>query len=118
MEYASFWRRFGAYWLDIIVLLPLTAFVMWGNELSRLFSPYFFIPGLLIGLWFHIYLVKRYGGTPGKLLVNIKITKLDGSGVGYKEAMLRYSVLFTMSVLAGVALNSVIFGMTDDQYFS
>ncbi len=24
-HYAGFWRRFGAYWIDVIVWLPLTA---------------------------------------------------------------------------------------------
>jgi uncharacterized RDD family membrane protein YckC len=34
-----------------------------------------------------IYLVKKYGGTPGKLIVGIKIIKLDGTDVTWKEAI-------------------------------
>ena len=118
MEYAGFWKRFGAYWLDVIVLIPLIALSMWGNEQSRLFSIYYFLPGLIIGILFHVYLVKRYGGTPGKLILKIKIAKLDGSDVGYKEAMLRYSILFIFTITISLAPLIVTMGMTDSEYFA
>ena len=118
MEYAGFWKRFGAYWLDVIVFLPLIALSMWGNGQSRLFNLYYFFPGILIGLFFHVYLVKRYGGTPGKLLLKIKIAKIDGRDVGYKEAMLRYVVLFIITIAMSIAMIMVTLEMTDAEYFS
>lgn len=111
-------KRFGAYWLDVIIFLPIIALSLWGNEQSRLFSLYYFLPGLVFGIWFHVYLVKKYGGTPGKLILKIKIAKIDGTQVGYKEAMLRYSVLFTLTTLLSVSLLTVNFEMTDAEYFS
>lgn len=118
MEYAGFWKRFGAYWLDVIIMIPVMVIAVWGNELSRYFQLYYLIPGLLIGLWFNVYLVKRYGGTPGKLILKIKITKLDGSDVGYREAALRYSVLFFLSILSSIPMILASQGMTDAEYFS
>jgi len=118
MQYAGFWKRFGAYWIDVIVFLPIMALSLWGNEQSRLFQLYWLVPGLIIGLWFHVYLVKTYGGTPGKLLLKIKIAKVDGGDVGYKEAMLRYSVLFSISLVMSAALIPVALEMTDTEYFS
>lgn len=118
MQYAGFWRRFGAYWLDFVIFIPIFAISMWGNEQSRLFQLYWLIPGLIIGLWFHVYLVKRYGGTPGKLILKIKIIKTTGEDVGYKESILRYSVLFVISLVMSLALMLVALGMTDAEYFS
>lgn len=118
MKYAGFWKRFGSYWLDVIIMLPLTALFFWGNEQSRLFQIYYFIPGLFVGLWYHVYLVNKYGGTPGKLLLKIKISKLDGTDVGYKEAILRHSVLFILTIFSSLPLMMVVFGMTDAEYFS
>ena len=118
MEYAGFWKRFGAYWIDVIVFLPVMALTFWGNEQSRLFGLYFFVPGIIIGLLFHVYLVKKYGGTPGKLLLKIKISKLDGSDVKYKEAILRYSVLFALSIIMSLAILLVSLEMSDELYFS
>ncbi|WP_233080718.1 RDD family protein [Rheinheimera soli] len=86
MQYAGFWRRFGAFWLDALFMVPVMALTVWGNEQARLFQLYWLLPGLAFGLWFNLYLVKKYGGTPGKLLLDIKITKIDGSDLGYKEA--------------------------------
>jgi uncharacterized RDD family membrane protein YckC len=117
MEYAGFWRRFGAYLLDILVFLPVMLLEFWGNEQSRLFQLYWFIPSLILSLWFHVYLVKRYGGTPGKILLKIKISKLDGADVGYREALLRHSVLLIMSLIVSASLIPVTLQMTDAQYF-
>jgi len=118
MQYAGFWKRFGAYWIDLIVFLPVVALSLWGSEQSRLAQLYWLVPGLIFGLWFNVYLVKTYGGTPGKLLLKIKIAKIDGSNVGYKEAILRYSVSFVISLVMSAALISVALGMTDAEYFS
>ena len=118
MKYVGFWRRFGAYWLDIIALSPLMALSIWGNENFRLFPLYLFIPSLLIGIWFYVYLVKKYGGTPGKLLLKIKIVKLNGQAVGYKEALLRYSVLFIFSTLLSLLLIITVLQISDSEYFS
>ncbi len=99
-------------------MLPVMGLSLWGGEQSRLFHLYWFFPGLLIGLWFHVYLVTKYGGTPGKLLLKIKITKVDRSDVGYKEAILRYSVLFLIMLLMSAALIPISLEMTDAVYFS
>lgn len=118
LSYAGFWRRFFAYWVDAIVLLPVIFISIWGDQQSRLFQLYWLVPGALISLWFHVYLVQRYGGTPGKLLLKIKITKLDGTAVSFKEAILRHSVLFLLSIMSTVVLLPSYLGMTDAQYFS
>jgi len=118
MEYAGFWKRFGSYLLDMIIMIPIIGFTFWGNEQSRLFQIYYFFPGIFFGLWYNVYLVNRYGGTPGKLLLKIKISKLDGSDIGYKEAALRYSVLFFISILSAVPVLMVVLGMSDKEYFS
>ncbi|WP_050476407.1 RDD family protein [Herbaspirillum rhizosphaerae] len=119
MKYAGFWRRFGAFWADTIILTPW----MWGvgyflSEKSRLFNLYFFIPGLLFGWWFYVYLVAKHGGTPGKLLLKIRIAMADGSSVTYRAAAIRYSVLFALSTLSSLAVLIGTLKMTDAQYFS
>jgi len=118
LVYAGFWRRFGAYWIDFLVLLPLMGIGYYFGEQSRLFQVYWFIPGLLIGLWFHVDLVRRYGGTPGKLLLSTRIAMTDGSPVTANAAALRYSVLFVLSTAASLAILLAALRMGDDEYFS
>lgn len=117
-HYAGFWRRFGAYWIDVIVWLPLTFLSFFLNEKARLFQVYWLIPSALIGLWFHVYLVGRYGGTPGKLAMKIRIAMTDGSPVTFTAAAIRYSVLCVLGLLLGVALAMAALAMSDAEYFS
>src|SRR5262249_23122483 len=104
MTYAGFWQRFGAFWMDFVILLPLMATAYVGDNHSRFFQIYWFLPGLLFGLWYHVYLVMRYGGTPGKLILNMRIAMTDGSPVTPKAAFLRYAVLLALAELTAIAL--------------
>jgi uncharacterized RDD family membrane protein YckC len=74
------------------------------------------ILGTIIALVFEVYLVKRFGGSPGKLIMGIRIAKLDGGKAGYREAVIRYSVLFFINTLLSVALLMSLYGMSDFEY--
>jgi uncharacterized RDD family membrane protein YckC len=118
LQYAGFWRRFGAFWLDALCLLPVTGIVLFLSTKSRYFHAAWLVPGLLFGLWFNVYLLKRYGGTPGKLMLKIRVAMADGAAVTGKAAMLRYSVMFVLSALASVALAMAALAMGDELYLS
>jgi uncharacterized RDD family membrane protein YckC len=118
MRYAGFWQRFGAYWIDALILLPLSGLAIFFGEKSRLFLLYWFVPGLALGLFYQVYLVRRYGGTPGKLLLKTRIAMQDGAPVTMKAAVLRHAVLFILSALLSVAMLIPILQMTDANYFS
>jgi uncharacterized RDD family membrane protein YckC len=104
MRYVGFWGRFGAYWIDVVVLLPLVVLSLWLAPKSRYYYIAGAVPSLLLGLGYHVYLVQRFGGTPGKLLLGQRIVKLSGDSVGYREAFLRYVVLMLLSVGAGLGI--------------
>lgn len=116
MRYVGFWRRFGAYWIDVLVLLPVTAFALLLAPNWKYYYVASVFPTLLVGLAFHVYLVKRFGGTPGKLMLGQRIAKLNGEPVGYREAFLRYVVLMLLSFGTdlGVAIGAL--QITDSDY--
>jgi uncharacterized RDD family membrane protein YckC len=118
LQYATFWQRFGAYWIDVLVLAPLAVVVYFLAETSRYFYIYWYFLGLLIGLFFHVYLVRRYGGTPGKLLLKTRIALVDGSPITTNAAALRYAVLFILTAVSSAALSMGVLSMTDEMYFS
>jgi uncharacterized RDD family membrane protein YckC/thiol-disulfide isomerase/thioredoxin/lipoprotein NlpI len=99
-----------------MILLPLSAFSFWGSARYRLFPAYWVIPGTLFALFYGVYLVRRFGGTPGKLIMGLRIRKLDGEPVGYREALLRYCPELFLGLLTSVALLPPLFQMTDAQY--
>jgi uncharacterized RDD family membrane protein YckC len=118
LRYATFWQRFLAYWVDVLVLSPLVAIQYLLADKTRFFYMYWLIPGLVIGLYFHVYLVKRYGGTPGKLLLKTRIALVDGSRVTTTAAGLRYAILFVLTALSSLAFVMSSLAMTDEMYFS
>jgi uncharacterized RDD family membrane protein YckC len=114
--YAGFWPRLGALLLDCLILLPLTALAFWGDAHSRLFTLYYLVPGTLLGVFYSVYLVRRFGGTPGKLIAGVRIRKVNGDPVGYREAVLRYLPDFVLGLLMAIAMIVGLFHMTDAQY--
>jgi uncharacterized RDD family membrane protein YckC len=104
--------------LDLLIFVPVIGLSIWIGEYSRMANIYSYFPWLAFGLWFNVYLVKRYGGTPGKLMLKIRITRLDGSSVGYREALLRHSVLFVLTTLQSIGLLVATLSMSDSEYLS
>ena len=102
MKYAGFWRRFAAFWMDLLVLLPLMVLAYFLEGSSRLYRLYWFFPGLLFELWYQVYLVVRYGGTPGKLILNIRIAMVDGSPVTPQAAVVRNAVVLVLAEVAAI----------------
>ena len=109
LRYAGFWPRLGALLLDSLILLPLSALMFWGTQRYRLFNLYGFVPGTLFGLYYSVYLVQRYGGTPGKLIAGLRIRKVSGEPIGCREAALRYLPEFVLGLLMSIAMLIAVF---------
>jgi uncharacterized RDD family membrane protein YckC len=104
LVYVGFWRRLAAHLIEIAILTPYALFSSWYAYAWKEGFLIGQLVGFIIAVLFEIYLVKRFGGSPGKLIMKIRIAKVDGSPVGYKEASIRYSVLFIISVLSSAGL--------------
>jgi uncharacterized RDD family membrane protein YckC len=118
LRYAGFGPRLAANLLDFVIMIPLIALSFWGSSHFRLFQVYYFLPGILFGLFYSFYLVRRYGGTPGKIIVGIRIRKLDGEPVGYREAFLRYLPDTLLGILMSIGLVLSVLHMSDAEYHS
>lgn len=102
----------------MIVLMPYAAVWVWLTTSYRMFEVYGAVPSLLINLGFHVYLVGRYGGTPGKLMMGLRVRRLDGSNVDYWTAFLRYSVLFLFLLLDVPAKYLAVTSITDGEFLA
>jgi uncharacterized RDD family membrane protein YckC len=118
MIYAGFWPRFAALLLDFLFLSPVLALTWWGGEHSRLFTLYSFVPGLALGFFYSVYLVRRFGGTPGKRVMKVLIRKVDGSPVGYREALWRYLPEWVLGTISSIALIVAVLHLSDAEYFA
>lgn len=129
---AGFWTRLAAYLIDLFVLSLIFSFVWtpladarhwavpefpvnltdaamqrywqemgaWQDKALPVFLPIF--------LLYTVLLTGRFGATLGKMLLRVKITRLDGSPIGYNRALLRWlasllsNVLFFGYILVGL----------------
>ncbi len=100
-RYAGFWIRFIATILDILIIwLPavligilLTFFVR-----IEILSSLVFILVIIL----YIYLDGKYGGTPGKLILGLKIVNSEGKYIGIPTAALRYIGKVLSSMIIGI----------------
>jgi len=114
--YAGFWIRLGSLLLDFLFLLPIIFITLYINSFGRIYYILAIIPSIAVGLWYNVYLVQKYGGTPGKLVLGVKILKLNGEQVTWREAILRHSVLFALTIFGTViALVSLL--SANDSYY-
>ncbi len=116
--YAGFWRRFGAFWLDFLITAPITFGIAYINNLGRLNTLHTIIPSYAFFFIYHIYFVKLWGATPGKIIVKIKIVRNDGIRVDWKEAILRHIIQLVLGIFAAIALTIPIINMTDAEFAS
>jgi uncharacterized RDD family membrane protein YckC len=116
--YAGFWRRFLAFIIDFILLMPLMYLGIYLSAKTQWYYALWLVPGALIGLWYCVYLVYRYGGTPGKLLAKVRIQLLDGSPITRNAAFARYSVIFVLSIIQSLVFAVAALSVPADLYFT
>ncbi len=106
-NYAGFWVRFGAYFIDSILLQIFGALI--GFIVGFIASGSQAAPGIamglaiLLGLSYEIYFIGKYGATPGKMALKLRVIRADGSPVGFGLAAGRYfsKILSAMILLIG-----------------
>lgn len=116
--YAGFWVRLGSLILDTVFMLPIIFLILYINGLGKNVYFYTLLPNLAFALWYHIYLPKKYGGTPGKLAAGVKIIRLDGKAIGWKEATLRYSVMLVLTILSSIWMAACLLQADDTTFKS
>jgi len=114
--YAGFWIRLGSLLLDFLIMIPVIFLTLYLNGLSKNAYYFTFIPSLIFHFWYSIYLVKKHGGTPGKLIAGIKILKINGENVTWKESILRQIVTFILTIFASV-ITIIALSKADGEYY-
>ncbi len=118
LSYATFWSRVGAMLIDFLIVSPLMAINFLLEDKWRLYQLYALGPTELLNLFLFVFMVAKYGGSPGKLIVGLRIVKQDGTAAGWKAAILRYAVLWAMSLAIILPAIVVTSGMTDEVFLS
>lgn len=96
MEYAGFWLRFGAKFLDNLLLRAVAGAIGFavgmagiggdGPEAQAAAALVAGGIGFILEVLYRALFVGAYGATPGKMLCKIKVVNADGSKVSYGKA--------------------------------
>lgn len=89
IQFADFWTRLGAQFIDFLIFSSL---VFFGLFISRHNLNYYLISNIFFLFfinWYQIFLLKKYGATPGKKILNITVTNIDNSKLLWKDVILR-----------------------------
>jgi uncharacterized RDD family membrane protein YckC len=113
LEPAGFWRRFGAFVVDMIIIGVLAGFLapIWGwgigfyniSEAEGLGLDFLYHPinlvSFLIGGVYNVGFWLWRDQTIGKMLANIKVLKCDGGSLTPNQAIIRYLSYFLSAFL-------------------
>lgn len=93
-EYAGFWIRFVAKFVDGIILLVVNQLfaVIIGLAVTdaQTVAVIVSLLGLAIRIAYVIYFTGKYGATPGKMALKLEIIRSDGSPITYGRATGRF----------------------------
>lgn len=102
VEYSTFLARAAAHIVDRILI----GTVIWavgvhilGLDPNQKFSALFELALLSV---FFVYCHGRWGATPGKMLMQLRVISIDGKPISYSQALLRYSPYIAMGCLLAV----------------
>ncbi|OMD41266.1 hypothetical protein BSK56_27805 [Paenibacillus borealis] len=103
-DFVGFWKRILVSLLDFIILaIPAYYLSRWSLASAENYNS--LIPLLLewVALAaFNIFMVVKYGGTPGRLLLKTRIVNGSGAYPTVKQSVIRYSLYLINSLLAVV----------------
>ena len=91
-ELASYERRFAALVLDWLCFVPIPLIAMAVGRTPFDYVVALYPAALFLSLFMNFYMVARFGGSVGKLLVGIRIVRVDGPDAGFREALLRTAI--------------------------
>lgn len=103
-EYAGFWKRFLAYWVDTLIVsiinFALNSFtIIYSHGMNpTTISPSAGLIGLLIGIaYFFFFWVHEKGQTLGHRFLALRVVREDGQPIDIGTAVLRYIGYFVSS---------------------
>jgi uncharacterized RDD family membrane protein YckC len=121
MQYAGFWVRFWASIVDSIIWTPLLLLIylkftfdaiLMGAEQGLAFL-YFLVSVITPWLYTALFEAGKWQATPGKRLLGVYVTDMNGQRISFGRASGRYFSKFISSLIFGIGY--IIAGLTQNK---
>jgi uncharacterized RDD family membrane protein YckC len=110
-SYAGFWIRFVAVLIDGVILFVASVVVQLAfapmlrsgrMDLALMALGVEYLIGLAIGATYEGVFVSRFGATPGKMALDLKVVRPDGGSISLGRAVGRYFAKMVSAVILGI----------------
>jgi len=88
VKYAGFWIRVVATLIDAAIFWPF----FWVLRQTLPYNWYSVVGSLISTIYYLWFVSSNYQGTPGKMLLRLKVTDLEGNRISFLRSIGRYMV--------------------------
>ena len=115
--YATFSQRFAAMWIDLLVFVPLILVYHSLESVSQRDALVFSILHVALGQAYSIYGHGRFGKTVGKWAMGIRVVRVTGEPLRWREAWLRSAVDLCFAVVTSLGWIATFIAIADSKYY-
>lgn len=116
--YAGFMQRFCANLIDGIILSIVSFLVLFFRDINVTLFITLTIFSFFISIFYNVYFLKNYGATYGKSLMDIKVVKLNGEKIDWKESILRNIVEIIVSMFQTIIILICVFSISSKEFMT
>jgi uncharacterized RDD family membrane protein YckC len=118
LNYANFWQRFAAIWIDgAVIFFPVMFAEMRPASLPKVVAILLVVPISGAYCAYTNFCHGRFGKTVGKHVMGIRVVQLTGERIGWREAWLRSSVDVVFSTVQAIGSFIALAAISDADYF-
>jgi uncharacterized RDD family membrane protein YckC len=117
-NFATFWQRFAALWVDFFVFVPLMLVQAMVESVSKRAALVMVVPYAGLSLAYSIYGHGRFGRTVGKWVMRIRVVRVTGAPLRWREAWLRSAVDLGMAGASTYGRILALLAVTDAAYYN
>jgi len=96
---SSFIKRILAFLLDCLIMLPIIITSYFIQHLNHILSIVFPISLFFLWAFYNILFVGKFGRTPGKMIMRIKIININNKPMTYRNSFYRILFQFILSLI-------------------
>lgn len=115
---ATFWQRFAALCVDVFVFVPLALVQAMVESVSKRAALVMVISYAGLSLAYSIYSHGRFGRTVGKWVMRIRVVRVTGEPLRWREAWLRSAVDVGMAGASTYGRILALVAVTDAEYYN
>jgi uncharacterized RDD family membrane protein YckC len=107
--YKNFWRRLGANLLDGLILMPFALAPYWIFKADLGAGLAYYVLLIAGSCWYQVWFYARYGATPGKMAVGLKLMTVDLRKIGWDHALRRSAPSIALAITgAGLQIANIL----------